>query len=176
MADETSHYINKTAKTAAKNEIGLGHEIGKLISDIDCEYKNHSILYTTYKLKIPTTVHTTIGTETIYQHPKCDAGALGISSYNDFKKLTESISKLEKGVVVNLGSAVIMPEVFLKSFTIARNLGYKINDFTAANLDMIDHYRPRVNVVERPTSLGGKGFNIIEKHEKSIPTLHYFLT
>lgn len=175
MSHETGHYLNKAAKTASEKNTGLGYEIGKLISEI-CNYKESSILYQAYKLNIPSTVHTAIGTDIIYQHPECDSAALGKSSYQDFKILAESISKLEEGVIVNLGSAVILPEVFLKAFTIARNLGYEIKNFTSANLDMINHYRPRVNVVERPTSLGGKGFIIIEKHEKSIPTLHYLLT
>jgi deoxyhypusine synthase len=176
MSDETGHYISQAAKTASENNSGLGYELGKLISELNLEHKDSSILYNAYKMDIPITVHTAIGTEIIYQHPECNAAALGKSSYEDFKILTDSVSRLEKGVIINLGSAVIMPEVFLKVFTIARNLGFEIKNFTAANLDMIDHYRPRVNVVERPTSLGGKGFTIIEKHEKSIPTLHYLLT
>jgi len=176
MAEETGHYINLAAKNAQKNKTGLGYEIGKSISDLNCKYKNKSILYNTFKLNIPTTVHTAIGTEIIYQHPECDGAALGASSYADFKILTNSISKLEKGVITNLGSAVVLPEVFLKAFTVARNLKYKIRNFTSANMDMIDHYRPRVNIVQRPTSLGGKGLTIIEKHEKSIPTLHHLLT
>lgn len=176
MSDETGHYLTKAAKTASEKNTGLGYELGKLISEKKLPYKNFSIFYNAYKLKIPITIHTAIGTEIIYQHPECDAEALGKTSYDDFKILTDSISKLENGVIINLGSAVIMPEVFLKSFTIARNLGYEIKNFTAANLDMIDHYRPRVNIVERPTSLGGRGYTIIEKHEKSIPTIHYLLT
>ena len=176
MAEETGHYINLAAKKAQKNKTGLGYEVGKLISDLDCKHKNKSILYNTFKLNIPTTVHTAIGTEIIYQHPECDGAALGASSYTDFKILTNSISKQEKGVIVNLGSAVILPEVFLKGLTIAKNLKYTIEDFTSANMDMIDHYRPRVNIVQRPTSLKGEGLTIIEKHEKSIPTLHHLLT
>jgi len=176
MAEETGHYLNKAAKTAARKNSGLGREVGELIENLNCKYKDFSIIYTAYKNNIPITIHTAIGTEIIYQHPECDGAALGKSSYEDFKILIESISKLQGGVIINLGSAVILPEVFLKAFTMARNLGYEIKNFTAANLDMIDHYRPRVNVVERPTSLGGEGYTIIEKHENSIPTLHYYLT
>lgn len=176
MVYETGHYLTLAAKQAAKNNEGFGKEIGKLISDLSLKHKHTSILYNANKLNLPATIHTAIGTETIYQHPECDAEALGKSSYQDFKILTESISKLEGGVIINLGSAVILPEVFLKSFTVARNLDCKIDRFTAANLDMTDHYRPRVNVVQRPTSLGGKGLMIKEKHENSIPTLHYLLT
>jgi len=176
MAEETGRYINLAAKKAQKNKTGLGYEVGKLISDLNCKYKDKSILYNTFKLNTPTTVHTAIGTEIIYQHPECDGAALGTSSYTDFKILTNSISKLEKGVIINLGSAVILPEVFLKGLAISRNLKCIVEDFTSANMDMIDHYRPRVNIVHRPTSLKGEGLTIIEKHEKSIPTLHHLLT
>jgi deoxyhypusine synthase len=176
MAYETGHYLNKAAKNASIKNLGFGYEIGFMIKKLNLKYKEHSILYNAFKLKIPVTVHTAIGTEIIYQHPECNGGALGKASYNDFKRLTDSVSKLEEGVIINLGSSVILPEVFLKSLTIARNLGYKINNFSAANLDMINHYRPRVNVIERPTSLGGKKYFIKEMHEKSIPTLYYYIT
>jgi deoxyhypusine synthase len=176
MVYETGHYLNKAAKNSRKKKKGLGYEIGKLISDLDLPYKKSSIIYNSYKKGIPSTVHTAIGTEIIYQHPECNGAALGESSYQDFKILAESISKLNGGVIVNLGCAVILPEVFLKAITVIRNLGYNVKDFTAANIDMIDHYRPRLNIVERPTSLGGDKFMIKERHEKSIPTLHYLLT
>ncbi len=176
MSDETGHYINEAAKKAYSAGTGLGYSIGKMIGDLDLKYKDFSIAYHTHKFGIPLTVHTAIGTEIIYQHPECDGAALGASSYTDFKILADSISKLEEGVVVNVGSAIILPEVFLKAFTIARNLGFKVDNFTAANMDMINHYRPRTNVVERPTSFGGKGYVIIDKHEKTLPTLHYLLT
>ena len=176
MADETGHYLNIAAVNAAEEGVGLGRKIGQMIGELGCKYKDKSILHNAYRMGLPATVHTAIGAETIYQHPLCDAGALGKSSYEDFKILTDSISRLEGGVVANVGCAVILPEVFLKAFIIARNLGFNVRRFTAANLDMIDHYRPRVNVVERPTSLGGEGFVILEKHEKSIPTLYWYLT
>ena len=129
-------------------------------------------IYNAYKLKIPATIHVAIGTDIIHQHPSCDGAALGQTSYHDFKIFAESVSKLEGGVILNVGCAVILPEVFLKALTIVRNLGYKVEKITSANFDMINHYRPRENVVQRPTSLGGKGFTIIERHEKTIPTLH----
>ena len=137
--------------------------------------KEYSILYNAYKMKIPVTVHVAIGTDIIHQHPSCDGAAIGKTSYEDFKIFAESISNLEGGAIMNIGSSVILPEVFLKALTIARNLGFKVKKITAANLDMIDHYRPRENVVTRPTSLGGRGFIIIERHEKTIPTLHRLL-
>ena len=150
----------------------MGYSIGKKISDLDLPNKESSILYNAYRLKIPVTVHVAIGTDIIHQHPSCDGAAIGKTSYQDFKIFAESVSKLDEGIIMNIGCAVILPEVFLKALTVARNLGHKVEDITAANFDMNNHYRPRENVVTRPTSLGGKGFMIIERHERTIPTLH----
>ena len=172
MIEETGSILNEAINEGAKNNLGMGYAIGKKINDMNLPNKEYSILYNAYKLNIPVTVHVAIGTDIIHQHPSCDGAAVGKTSYHDFKIFAESISKLNDGIALNVGCAVILPEVFLKALTIARNLGFKIEKITAANFDMIDHYRPRENVVHRPTSLGGKGFIIIEKHEKTIPTLH----
>ncbi|MDP3766179.1 MAG: hypothetical protein Q8R04_06720 [Nanoarchaeota archaeon] len=172
MIEETGSMLNEAIKEGAENNFGMGYSIGKKINDLNLPNKEYSILYNAYKLNVPVTVHVAIGTDIIHQHPSCDGAAIGKTSYQDFKIFAESVSKLEDGVVLNVGCAVLLPEIFLKALTIARNLGYKVEKLTAANLDMIDHYRPRENVVTRPTSLGGKGFVIIERHEKTIPTLH----
>ena len=172
MIEETGRILNEAVKEGAKNNHGMGYAIGKNINDLNLTNKECSILYNAYKLGIPATVHVAIGTDIIHQHPSCDGAAVGKTTYQDFKVFAESVSKLEDGVILNVGCAVILPEIFLKSLTIARNLGYKVEKITAANLDMTNHYRPRENVVQRPTSLGGKGFIIIERHEKTIPTLH----
>ena len=172
MIEETGKILNDAIKEGAENNLGYGYSIGKKINDLNLKNKEYSILYNAYKLNIPVTVHVAIGTDIIHQHPSCDGAAIGKTSYQDFKIFAESVSKLEEGVILNLGSAVILPEVFLKALTVARNLGYKVEKITAANFDMNNHYRPRENVVTRPTSLGGTGFTIIEKHEKTIPTLH----
>ena len=172
MIEETGRMLNEAIKEGAQNNYGMGHAIGKKINDLNLPNKDCSILHNAYKLNIPVTVHVAIGTDIIHQHPSCDGAAIGKTSYHDFKIFAESVSKLENGIVINIGCAVILPEVFLKALTIARNLGCKVEHITAANLDMINHYRPRENVVTRPTSLGGKGFIIIEKHEKTVPTLH----
>ena len=172
MIEETGKILNEAVKEGAKNDYGMGYSIGKKINDLNLPHKEYSILYNAYKLNIPVTVHVAIGTDIIHQHPSCDGAAIGKATYQDFKIFTESVSRLEEGVVLNVGCAVVLPEVFLKALTIARNLGYKVENMTAANFDMVDHYRPRENVVTRPTSLGGKGFIIIEKHEKTVPTLH----
>jgi hypothetical protein len=120
---------------------------------------------------IPATVHVAIGTDTIHMSPKMDAAATGLGSHYDFRLLCDVVSNLEGGVYINAGSAVILPEVFLKALTVARNLGHKVDKITTVNMDMLDHYRPRVNVVERPNLNGGKGINIIGKHEVNIPAL-----
>ncbi len=172
MIEETGKILNEGINEGAKNNYGMGYSIGKKINDLNLKYKEYSILYNAYKLNIPATVHVAIGTDIIHQHPSCDGAAIGKTTYHDFKIFIESISKLEYGIVLNIGCAVILPEVFLKALTIARNLGFKVENITSANFDMIDHYRPRENVVIRPTSLGGKGFIIIDRHEKTIPTLH----
>lgn len=171
MAEETGKMMNKALK---KGRLGYGKTIGKLIYEENLKFKEYSILYWGYKLNIPVTVHVAIGTDIIHQHPSCDGASLGKKSYKDFKIFTDTISKLEKGTIMNIGSAVILPEVFLKALSISRNLGYKVEDFCRANLDMLDHYRPRENVLERP-SKKGKTFNIQLKHEQSIPTLYYLI-
>ena len=172
MIEETGSILNEAIKDGAKNNFGFGYSIGKKISDLNLPNKGYSILYNAYKLNIPVTVHVAIGTDIIHQHPSCDGAAIGKTTYHDFKIFAESVSRLENGVILNVGCAVILPEVFLKALTIARNLEYKVSNITTANIDMTDHYRPRENVVQRPTSLGGKGFIIIGRHEKIIPSLH----
>lgn len=172
MIEETGRILNEAINEGAKNDYGMGYAIGKKFADLNLPNKEYSILYNAYKLKIPATIHVAIGTDIIHMHPNCNGAATGAATYEDFKIFAESAAKLEGGIILNFGSAVILPEVFLKALTIARNLGYKVEDITAANIDMINHYRPRENVVIRPTSLGGKGYIIIERHEKTFPTLH----
>jgi len=176
MIEETGSILNDAIIEGAENNEGMGCSIGKKIISLNLKFKECSIVYWAQKLGIPLTVHVAIGTDIIHQHPKCDGASIGKTSYNDFKIFAESVSNLEGGVAINAGSAVVLPEVFLKAVTISRNLGNKVEKITTANFDMIDHYRPRQNVVVRPTSLGGKGFNIIGKHEDTIPSLHRMLT
>ena len=175
MSEETGSMLNEAIINGSKKNLGMGEAIGKMIAEKNLPFKEASLSYWTYHKKIPFTVHTAIGTEIIYQHPRCDGAAMGQTSYLDFKILAKSLTQLEDGVVVNIGSAVIMPEVFLKALTVVRNLNYQVKNFTAANMDMIKHYRPTVNVVERPTSLGGLGLSIIAKHEETIPTLYQLI-
>jgi hypothetical protein len=165
MAKETAEAIQAAASVP---ESGLGKALGdKIIKDKN-KHKRHSILAEGARLNIPVTVHVAIGTDIIHMHPCVSGGDMGESSHVDFKKLCSVVSELEGGVWLNIGSAVIMPEVFLKAITVARNLGKKIKNFTTVNMDMIQHYRPITNVVKRPTA---HGYSITGHHEIMLPLL-----
>jgi len=172
MAQETASFINGAINYGFRNGIGIGEAVGSRIRSSKYSCKDKSILAAGYNLGIPVTVHVAIGTDIIHQHPSASGMAIGEGSLLDFKTFIYSVSKLENGVAVNIGSAVILPEVFLKAVTVARNLGYKAHKFTTANFDMISQYRPHQNVVRRPTSTGGKGYNITGHHELMIPLLY----
>lgn len=172
MAQESTQLLNEAISDCLEREIGIGQAIAEKIISLDCPYKDYSILYQGLKLQIPVTIHVAIGTDIIHQHKNCNGAALGKGSYHDFKIFVNQITKLAQGgVYLNIGSAVILPEVFLKALTIARNLGYNVCNFTTVNLDKISHYRPKVNVVQRPTQEGGAGFSLIGHHEIMIPLL-----
>ncbi|RKY60609.1 MAG: hypothetical protein DRP95_04110, partial [Candidatus Latescibacterota bacterium] len=121
------------------------------------------------------TVHVALGTDIVHQHPSCDGAVVGRATYLDFRIFCSVVAGLEGGVYINFGSAVVLPEVFLKALTVARNLGHPVRHFTTANFDMLQHYRPRVNVVERPTRTGGKGYAFTGHHEFMIPLFAYAL-
>ncbi len=172
MAKEPALFINQAISDGAEDSKGIGRALGERVWRGGFPNKRLSILAMGYRLRIPVTVHIAIGTDTIHQHPSCDGAAMGRGTLIDFKKLASVVAKLGNGgVVINIGSAVILPEVFLKALTVARNLGHKVKDFTCANFDMIHHYRPHQNVVTRPLSLGGRGYSIIGHHEIMIPLL-----
>jgi len=155
---------------------GFGETLSEYLSEEPLPSNCYSLLAYTHNPKIPTTVHVAIGTDIIHMNPNFDGAKTGEATYKDFKTFTESVSKLEGGVLVNLGSAVIMPEVFLKALSVSRNLTKGPKKFTAANLDQILHYRPTENIVNRPTQEGGLGLNIQGKHQETIPTLYKLLT
>ncbi len=165
---ETSR-INDIIAQGAKAGLGYGQAIGQYISREKLPYRQFSVFAAAEAAAIPITVHTAIGTEITHQHPNADGAAIGQTSLTDFHRMIDTVAKLEKGVVMNWGSAVIMPEVFLKALTVARNRGANVQHFTAANFDMIRHYRPTVNVVERPTAHGGHGYTFIGQHEIILP-------
>jgi len=145
--------------------------VGEMILAENLPYKHLSLNAAGARLNIPVTVHVAIGTDIIHMHPNFNAGACGNASHRDFKRFATQISVLEKGVFINAGSAVIMPEVFLKAVTLVRNIGHDLDAFTTVNLDFIRHYRPMVNVVNRPTLGKGKGYAIVGHHEILIPLI-----
>lgn len=172
MAQETGEVLNAAIVDGARDNIGLGEAVGRKLEEVNPPYLKYSITYTCYKLGIPLTVHVAVGTDTIHMHPACSGQAIGKTSHIDFRKLASIVSHLEGGVIINVASAVILPEVFLKSLSVAKNLGAKVEKFTAANLDMIMHYRPTENIVRRPTQSGGVGFNITGNIEIIFPLLY----
>lgn len=172
MAEETGCLINKAIKKGAKKGFGLGRSVGEMIGKSRYPYKRLSILAAGARLGIPVTVHVAIGTDIIHIHPQMDGAATGKASIKDFQLFAGVVSSLEAGVYINIGSAVIMPEVFLKAITLSRNLGYKVKNFTTVNMDFIQHYRPITNVVRRPTMGGGRGFRLTGHHEIMVPLLY----
>ncbi len=173
MSKETGEFINTTLSDAHEHDqCGYAEAIGKKLIDVNAMNQSLSILASSVRLNIPASVHVAIGTDIVHQQPTMNGAATGELSFRDFKVLCASVKDLQNGgVVLNVGSAVILPEVFLKVLTVVRNLGYPANGFMTANFDMIQHYRPRVNVVERPTQNGGEGFTITGHHEIMIPLL-----
>ena len=171
MARETAEFINGAIKEGNKKGFGIGKSIAEAIKQKNLPHKDLSIIYNCLKYKVPVCVMVAIGTDIVHQHPSCDGRATGEASLRDFHQLIEQVAKLEKGVLLNFGSAVILPEAFLKALTVARNLGHRVKDFTTANFDMIYHYRPAQNVVFRPTQETGKGYYIVGHHEIMLPLL-----
>jgi hypothetical protein len=171
MVKETAQFINQALKKG-KGKLGYAESVARALSEVKVKHPQLSLLLNAYKMNIPLTAHSAIGTEIIHQHPDVDPQALGETAWSDFQIFTHTVSTLNKNsIVLNIGSAVILPEVFLKALTIARNLGHQAYGFTAATFDMIRHYRPTVNVVERPTADGGHGYYFIGHHEIMLPLL-----
>lgn len=171
MARETAELLNDAIRHGAKQGIGLGQAVGDRIAHGDFPHKAMSLLATGSRLGIPVTVHVAIGTDIIHMHPSADGAAIGATSLEDFKRLTAVVAHLEGGVYLNLGSAVLLPEVFLKALTIARNLGHHVVDFSTVNMDFLQQYRPITNVVRRPTQGGGRGYTLTGHHEIMFPLL-----
>ena len=177
MSKETAEFINCAVAEGVSRGLGLGYSVARKIADSKFRHKNLSLLYNAYKYKVPVCVFVGIGTDIIHQHPSFDAGLTGEGSLRDFHTLADNIRGLNKGgVVLNFGSAVMLPEVFLKALNLARNLGNQVKNFTSANFDMIYQYRAAQNVVLRPTSGAGKGYYIIGHHEIMLPLLAQAVT
>jgi len=174
MAEETGLGLNDAFTAGMREQLGMGEAIAVALEGTAAlAHPELSVILGAHRLGLPVTVHAALGAEIIHQHPAANGAAIGDTSHRDFRRLAASLASLhEGGVVLNLGSAVIMPEVFLKALTIARNLGGgKPTDFTTCDLDMQRHYRPRVNVVQRPTLAGGSGYEITGHHELMVPLL-----
>jgi len=171
MAEETGRFLNDAISEGAKKGLGLGESVGAMLIRENFPFNRHSLLARAYELGIPITVHVAIGTDIIHFHPNADGASIGKTSHLDFRIFSRLVSELEGGVYINLGSAVILPEVFLKALSLVRNLGYDVKDFTTVNMDFIRQYRPMTNVVHRPTLEGGKGYSLVGHHEIMFPLL-----
>lgn len=173
-AEETGREWNQAAIFGDSEDIGLGEALGRRLDAIaDPRFAGQSLLVAAWRNSTPVTVHVAIGTDTPHAHPDADGGAIGRTSHRDFRLLCTLVAAMDRGgVYINAGSAVVLPEVFLKVVSVVRNLGYPLAEFTTANLDFLQHYRPRVNVVERPhAKAGGRGLAITGHHEIMIPLL-----
>ncbi len=172
FAEETGSQMNSAILSGAKNDIGMGEALGLHITREGFANAAVSILATATELELPVTVHVALGTDIIHQHPAADGAATGKTSMRDFRLLVTVVGELDGGgVMLNVGSAVVLPEVFLKALSVARNLGGKVDGFTAANLDFLQQYRALENVVRRPTAGGGRGIALTGHHEIMLPLL-----
>ena len=171
MAEETGAFLNRAARIAADERKGLGEVVGREIVRAKFKFRDASVFAAAHRAGAPATVHVAIGADIIHMHPAADGSSIGAATMTDFHRLAAVAGAISRGVVINLGSAVIMPEVFLKALNLARNLGHRARDFTAADMDFIRQYRPRVNVVERPTETGGRRIVLTGHHELMFPLL-----
>ena len=170
-ARETGEVVNQAICQGAALNKGLGEALGDYLLAQEFPYNHLSLVATARRLEIPVTVHVAMGTDIVHIHPSADGAAIGQTGHHDFRLFCRLVSELEGGAYLNVGSAVLLPEVFLKALTVVRNLGYEVNQFTTANFDFLRHYRPMTNVVNRPTMSGGKGYSITGHHELMIPLL-----
>jgi deoxyhypusine synthase len=172
-AEETGRLLNEAARDGARDRIGLGEAMGRALASLAPRYKGYSLLCAAYELRVPLTAHVVIGADIAHFHKSADGASLGATTHTDFRLLAEMVRRMNGGgVYLNIGSAVVLPEIFLKAVTLVRNLGHPLADFTTANFDFIQQYRPLTNVVRRPTADGaGRGFSITGHHELTIPLL-----
>jgi hypothetical protein len=171
MSEETGRFLNEAAGEGVAAGIGLGDAVGRKILAAVLPHASLSILAAGARLGIPITVHVALGTDIIHMHPSADGAAIGETSLRDFRILAECVTTLEGGAFVNLGSAVILPEVFLKALSLARNVGRTVADVFTLDMDFNRQYRPLTNVVSRPTLQGGRGIHLTGHHEIMFPLL-----
>jgi hypothetical protein len=177
MARETGEYMNAAASEAAAHGLGMGEGVGRFIhhgeeKGIRFGYRPASLLAEAYAKRIPVTVHVAIGADIIHAHPQASGKAIGEATYQDFRLFCTMTKELDSGgVYLNVGSAVVLPEVFLKAVSVVRNLGHRLEEFTTANLDFIQHYRPTQNVLKRPTQNSGQAIALTGHHEIMVPLI-----
>jgi hypothetical protein len=171
MADETGRALNDAAKEASASGLGYGEVLGRRIVEAGLPHRALSLLARAFELGVPVTVHVAIGSDIVHQHPSADGAAIGAATFTDFRKVVTIVCSLSGGVWINLGSAAQLPEVFLKAFSIACNLGYDLSGFATADLDMMRHYRTEENVLRRPTLGRGRSFALTGHHELNVPLL-----
>lgn len=171
MARETAAHINAAIGDAGLNALGLGEAVGRRIDEQRMPFADQSILAAGIRFGVPVTVHVAMGTDIVHMHPEFDPAAAGAASHRDFRTFASVVATLERGVYLNVGSAVVLPEVFLKAVTLARNLGHPLAGLTTVNMDFIRHYRPMTNVVQRPTLRDGQGINLVGHHEIMLPLI-----
>lgn len=173
-AEETGREMNEAIAEGCRNNEGHGEALGRRLDRIaKPEFAEHSIVLQAWRHSTPVTVHVAVGTDTPHTHPAADAAAIGAGTHRDFRLLCSIVRGMDQGgVYLNVGSAVVLPEVFLKAVSVVRNLGYPLTNFTTVNLDFLQHYRPRVNVVDRPHArAGGRGYALTGHHELMVPLL-----
>ena len=171
MAEETGTQLNRAINVGVAAGLGLGQSVGKFLDAAKPPFAQISVTAAAWRLQIPVTVHVAIGTDIIHMHPQASGAAIGEGSLRDFKYFVSSVARLDHGVYLNCGSAVVLPEVFLKAVAIARNEGRSLDGLTTVNLDFLRHYRPLTNVVNRPTAGIGRGYSLTGHHELMIPLL-----
>ncbi len=172
MARETGQYLNRAISEGVDRGLGIGESVGEFLATSKARYPQDCLVLQAYRRDIPCSVHVAMGTDIIHYHPDAQGKAFGEGSMIDFRILTHQVESLDDGgVFLNIGSAVILPEIFLKAVTLIRNAGSRLEDFTTANLDFIQHYRPRMNVLTRPVSGSGRGIALTGHHEIMVPLL-----
>lgn len=169
MAEETGRILNEAIAEGARAGLGIGEAVGQRIIQDGLPHAEMSLLAAGVRLGVPVTVHVALGTDILHVHPQANGAAIGEASFIDFRTFASVVSRLEEGVYINLGSAVILPEVFLKALTLARSQGHRVDRFVTVNMDFIQHYRPLNNVVRRPTQKAGRGIALTGHHEILFP-------
>ena len=171
MAEETGRVLNATIRDGVRKGLGIGQAVGAWLLQAAAPHAEVSLLACAARLHVPVTVHVAIGTDIIHMHPDADGAALGEGSLRDFRYFVSNVARLKRGVYLNCGSAVVLPEVFLKAVALARNSGVSLEGLTTVNLDFMRHYRPQTNVVSRPVAAIGRGYSLVGHHELMIPLL-----